>query len=134
MQKQSRFLRLSLMSGLVALLAWGTSYAQTALSVTISQGFVTRGTSMMFSYPANSAAVTGGSGSFTYLWTDTNDGFGTWSNGSGPTFGPVVMIPVPGNPSLAKYMVTVTDSITGETAVSNVARYLYTREGTGIGD
>jgi len=95
------------------------------VSVTIGGGSYQTGASSI-SFPTNTATVVYGSGSYTYLWSDTNDGDGTWvTGGTGSTFAPSVsgLKALRGCGSSAQYTVTVTDTVTHRTATSNSAGY-----------
>jgi len=98
------------------------------VAVTIGAGsYQTGGASI--SFPTNSATVVYGSGSYTYVWSNTNDGDGTWTTGgTSSTFAPSVsgLKALKGCGSSATYTVTVTDTVTHRTATSNGASYTAT--------
>ena len=105
-----------------------TVSAPAALGVTIGGGASGSGHSASHIFSGNSATVTGGSGSFTYLWSNTNDGFGTWTTGgTASSFAPSVS-GVAGSCTIssATYTVTVTDTVTHQTKTSSGALYTWT--------
>jgi len=121
-----KMIRTAIMGCLMAFMMLAPSLAHATLAVTIGDGSFARSSSMVFTFPSNSATATGGSGSYTYVWSNTNDGNAIWSGGSGQTFAPQVTIGRPFcNSSVANYTVTVTDTITGNMATSNTAQYSY---------
>ena len=102
------------------------------MSVSIGAGSSSSANASGFTFAANTITVTGGSGSFTYLWSNTNDGHGTWTTGgTGASFSPAVSGVTGGTGcvSTANYPVTVTDTVTHATANSNVAIYTFTNTG-----
>jgi len=123
--------------------AYGSSAAATVLisvgapvapSATIGAGANASGNASGYSFPANSGViVTGGSGSYTYLWSNTNDGNGVWTTGgASTTFAPAVsgVTLATGCISTAKYSVTVTDTVSHLNATSNTASYTWTNTGS----
>lgn len=118
-------LKAGLVAGLTGLLMLSPVLAQAQLAVTIGEGSVTRSTTSPFTFSPNTAVATGGSGSYTFVWSNTHDAFGSWSGGSGQTFSPQVSIGIDCNVSRAVYSTTVTDTVTGEMATSNTADYTY---------
>ncbi|MGI8841254.1 MAG: hypothetical protein ACR2F8_10835 [Caulobacteraceae bacterium] len=94
-------------------------------TATINPGpFVGAGPSGFNTFPTNYVTVTGGSGSFTYLWTETDDGGAGWSTGgAAATYAPRVT--GVGDASSASYACTVTDTQYGITAPSNRASYFW---------
>ncbi len=100
-----------------------------ALTATITGGLVSAsGASGSHTFGANTVVVTGGSGSFTYLWSETDDGNGTWnSGGTGTSFAPSVSgVPGGSESSTAHYTCTVTDTVYHINTTSNVASYRWT--------
>jgi hypothetical protein len=97
------------------------------LTVTIgaAPGLIRSGASV-FTFPANTAVATGGSGSYSFVWSPTREVLGVWSGGAGQTFAPQVET-TGGDctPSTATYTATVTDTVTGAMATSNSASYIY---------
>lgn len=98
------------------------------LVATIGPGASESGAASAHTFAANTASVTGGSGSYSYLWTNTPDSVGTWTTGgTGVAFAPhvsnvaVTTICV----SSATHWVTVTDTSTHATAVSNSVVYTW---------
>jgi YD repeat-containing protein len=81
-----------------------------------------------FSGLAVSVTVTGGSGSYTYLWTAGNiSGPGTWTTGgTTSSFTPAVTSVKAGLDAQATYTCTVTDTVTGKQATSNGVLYMWT--------
>ncbi|MGI8840981.1 MAG: hypothetical protein ACR2F8_09430 [Caulobacteraceae bacterium] len=95
------------------------------LAATIAPGpFVGAGPSSSNTFPTNHVTVTGGSGSFTYLWTETDNGGAGWSSGgTAATYAPKVS--GVGDGSSASYTCTVTDTRYGLSAPSNRASYFW---------
>lgn len=98
------------------------------LVATIGPGASESGAFTSHTFAANTASVTGGSGSYSYLWTNTPDGVGTWTTGgTGTSFAPhvsnvtVTTVCV----SSATHWVTVTDTSTHAAAVSNSVVYTW---------
>ena len=98
------------------------------LAATIGPGASEGGAFTSHTFAANTASVTGGSGTYSYLWTNTPDGVGTWTTGgTAATFAPhvsnvtVTTVCV----SSATHRVTVTDTSTHATAVSNSVVYTW---------
>jgi hypothetical protein len=121
-----KMIRATIMGCLMAFMMLAPSLAHATLAVSIGDGSFARSGAMVFTFPSNSATVTGGSGSYTYIWSNTNDGNAVWSGGSGQSFAPQVTIGGPNcNESRASYTVTVTDTVTGNMATSNAAVYFY---------
>jgi hypothetical protein len=97
-----------------------------SLTVTIGDGSVERSGTRVFSFPSNSAVASGGSGSYTFVWSPMSTSGGTWSGGSGQTFSPQVDVTGPNcTVARAAYTATVTDTVTGAMATSNSAEYTY---------
>ena len=85
-----------------------------------------------YTFAQNTVSITGGSGSYTYRWAETDDGLGTWSTaGTGASFTPTVANVIPQNSSSATYTCTVTDTVSGKQATSNSVAYSYTHTGGG---
>ena len=98
-------------------------------TATIGAGAVATGAASGHTFGTNSVTITGGSGSYTYAWSNTNDGFGTWATGgAASTFTPSVsgVTPTTSCVSAAHYKVTVTDTVTHVVFASNVANYKWT--------
>jgi hypothetical protein len=95
------------------------------LSVSIGAGYNEVVKERNFTFAPNTATVSGGSGSYTYLWTETDNGVGVWnSGGTAASFAPTAKGVQTGcYVASAAYKVTVTDTQTGQTAVSNEADY-----------
>ena len=77
---------------------------------------------------ANAVSIFGGSGSYPYLWSNTNDTFGTWTTrGTTSSFTPSVsgVTLATGRFSTAPYKVTVTDTVTHVVFASNIADYTW---------
>lgn len=99
------------------------------LAASITGGTISAsGPSPNHTFGANTVTVTGGSGSYSYLWSETDDGVATWTTGgTGPSFSPGVSgVPGGGETARASYTCTVTDTVTHATAASNVAVYRWT--------
>jgi len=124
--------RRTLVAGLLALSVIPVAFtasAQTAtLSVTIRPGYQVTGRNNIFYFPANTATVSGGSGSYQYSWSETDDGIFRWtSGGTMNTFSPrATALNKNCESSDAYYTVTIVDSVTGQRATSNTAYYQYT--------
>jgi hypothetical protein len=125
MQLMTNHLRAGLIAGLGIFMMTASAAAQAALAVSIGEGSSVIGQTETHSFPTNTAVVSGGSGSYTYMWSPSITGLGHWSSGSGQTFAPFVTIYTNCEDSTAQYTVTVTDQATGQKAVSNVATYYY---------
>ena len=98
-------------------------------SASITSGSASAGTAGTHTFALNTCTVTGGVGPFTYLWSNTNDGFGTWNTGgTAATFTPHVGgMAGSDDTSVATYICTVTDTGAGSVMViSNNAVYQYT--------
>ncbi|MBA3812376.1 MAG: hypothetical protein H0X27_12175 [Caulobacteraceae bacterium] len=118
--------------------AAGTSAPATVTVTMVLAASITGGTisasgpSSSHTFPANAVTATGGSGSYSYLWSETDDGIGTWtSGGTGASFAPSVS-GVPGGDdsfSRANYSCTVTDTVTHATVTSNVTIYKWINTG-----
>jgi len=95
------------------------------LVVTISAGpFDASGPLPTHTFAANTVTVTGGSGSYTYLWSGGGNG-GTWSTGgTAASFSPSVSKVF--EVSVAQYSCTVTDTVHNVQATSNTATYQWT--------
>jgi hypothetical protein len=108
------------LSGYVGTVGSGMQLFYSGLSVSLSPPSNSAGgTSFTFVFnPATTAIVSGGSGSYVYSWSLTNQSGGTWSFVSGHTGpSPVVQATASiGEPSSADLNVTVTDTGTGLTA------------------
>jgi hypothetical protein len=117
----------ALLSGVAcftALMVFAPTLAHAQLAVTIGEGSSAGGSVTSFTFAPNSAVVSGGSGSYTFNWSNTPD-LGNWSGGAGQTFSPHVDFAGDCETAQAIYTVTVTDSVTGAAAVSNSAIYNY---------
>jgi hypothetical protein len=96
------------------------------LTVTIGTPPIERSGARIFTFPTNSAVVSGGSGSYTFVWSPMSTDGGTWSGGAGQTFAPQVHVTgVDCTVADAAYTATVTDTVTGAKATSNSAEYTY---------
>lgn len=126
--KPSLFVYKQIASGLIitAVFTAGVAEAQT-LTVTIGGGQREMGATIQYIYQSNQAMVIGGSGSYKYVWSETDNGSMNWSSGSSArlSYSPVVRATVNCDIGIATYIVTVTDSVTGQKAVSNAAKYQY---------
>jgi hypothetical protein len=130
MKEKSKYLLATLASILFLLTSYAPSEAQQGLTVSIEAGSTVQNGTEGFTFPPNTATVTGGSGSYTYLWSDTNDGGAKWfAGGTSQSFSPRVIEPITCNFSQASYTVTVTDKVTGATVTSNGAFYIYNNIG-----
>lgn len=117
----------------LSILTTTTSAYAAGLAVTIGtgpngQGFNVTAASRKWTFQSNLPTVTGGSGAYTYSWTNTNDGTGLgarWSSGTGAAFQPTAYASINCNDSTAYYVVTVTDLQSHNTATSNQAMYYY---------
>jgi hypothetical protein len=118
-------LKTGLVAGFAGFLLLSPVLAQAQLSVTIGEGSEVRSSSRTFTFGPNTAVATGGSGSYSFVWTNTNDGLGRWTGGAGQSFSPQATISVDCNVSSAVYTATVTDMVTGAKAASNTATYTY---------
>ena len=89
-----------------------------ALSVSVQTGTAASGPFGSDTFSPNTATASGGSGSYSFAWTETDDAAGTWSiaNGSTPTATFSVSGVANGVTSSASLKCTVTDTITGSTA------------------
>ena len=126
MSEMMSYLRAGLIGGAGVLAAMMPSLAQAQLAVSIGGGESVRGQTETFTFQSNTAVVTGGSGSYSYLWAPVSiSGLGHWSSGSGASFAPTATIYTDCEDSTAVYAVTVTDKISGATATSNTATYYY---------
>jgi len=126
MSATMNYVRAGVIGGLGVLAAMAPSFAQAQLAVTIGDGESVRGQTETFVFQSNTAAVTGGSGSYSYRWAPASvSGLGHWSSGSSSSFAPSVTIYTDCEDSTAVYAVTVTDKVTGQTATSNGATYYY---------
>ena len=95
---------------------------------TVSAGATASGASASHTFGVNAVSITGGSGSYTYLWSNTNDTFGTWTTGgTSSSFTPGVsgVTLATGCFSTAHYKVTVTDTVTNVVFASNLANYTW---------
>lgn len=103
------------------------------LAASISSGQNASGTVGNATFTANTVAVTGGNGSYTYLWAGAGDGIGTWTTGgTGPSFTPSVANVPTCDFTSANYAVKVTDIVSSKITTFNLATYSYTR-GAGTG-
>jgi hypothetical protein len=117
----------TLLSGLTcftAFMVFAPTLAHATLTVTIGEGSFVTDDVTKFTFAPNTAVVSGGSGSYTFIWSRTVD-LGNWSGGAGQTFSPSVEFGGDCDTAEAIYTVTVTDSVTGAMAVSNSATYDY---------
>jgi len=100
-----------------------------AISVSIPAGETGSFALSSHTFNTHAATVAGGSGSFTYIWQNTNDGNGVWNTGgTASSFTPSVsgVTLATGCVSTATYSVVVTDTVTHLTATSNTATYQWT--------
>lgn len=126
MQYHVKNARHLLASGLLGLTLLVPSIAHAQLTVTIEPGFSVQNDTKAFTFPQNTATVTGGSGSYTYFWTDMNDGVDRWkSGGTTQSFAPATLQSIICQLSNAYYTVMVTDTVTGNQAISNAVMYSY---------
>lgn len=76
--------------------------------------------------------ASGGSGSYSYLWTETDDGKGLWSAGGPPDSSGNIFINVanvgPGVTTTAYYTLNATDLITGQKGATTPARFIFTHQ------
>lgn len=99
-----------------------------SLTVTISgPTFSSVGTISSHTFANNTATVTGGSGSYSYMWTAApQDSFGTWDTGATTaTYAPMVTHVYASNITFATYSCKVTDTMTKATGVSTSTQYSY---------
>jgi peptidoglycan hydrolase-like protein with peptidoglycan-binding domain len=126
MRSNKIYVQSGLAASLLAVMMMAPSAARAQLSVTVEAGFSVENDTKQFTFPANTATVTGGSGSYTYFWSDMNDGIDKWSSGgTDQAFAPSTLQKVICQQSVAYYTVLVTDTVTGTQAMSNVASYSY---------
>ena len=114
------------MTGAAACLGGGGGGGGSPLTVSIVGGTYVAAYGSSYTFPTNTVTVVGGTGPFTYLWGETDDGGGTWSSGgTTASYAPAVSrVKSGGNYSSASYTCTVTDSL-GNKGVSNIAVYTY---------
>lgn len=111
---------------MTGILAMAGSVKAFQLAVSITQFSGAGSASSSHTFPTNTAAVTGGTGSYSYSWIESDNG-GLWSVGSptGASTGMAVSGVSSGNLVQANLYVVVTDTITGATATSNTVTYTY---------
>jgi YD repeat-containing protein len=86
----------------------------------------TKTSSYTFTGLAATLTITGGSGSYTYLWSTSGIAGGTWTTGQTTASITPVVTGVPAqNSGAAYYSCTVTDTVTGKQATSNAVLYSY---------
>ena len=109
------------MSGLTILIGQITNGAIGPFTAKIPGGTTfASGFSKTNTFGSISCTVTGGSGSFTYLWNVSADNFGTWSSGgTSSAYAPVVSGVFPASLSNGIYTCTVTDTNTSKVVTSN---------------
>ncbi|MGB8840039.1 MAG: hypothetical protein WCC64_03110 [Aliidongia sp.] len=125
MKRVMNFLLAGLVCAIATFIVTTPSLAQ-GLTVTIGTPVLQRSGARIFTFPANSAVASGGSGSYSFVWSPTGEFEGTWSGGAGQTFAPQVHVTgVDCTVASASYTATVTDTVTGATATSNSVEYNY---------
>jgi len=94
----------------------------TALSVTIQAGTAASGPFGAQVFSPNTATGHGGSGSYTFAWSETDDAAGTWTIANGSTSVATLSVSGVANTvtSTANLLCTITDTITGNTSTANV--------------
>ncbi len=105
------------------------SGANGGFSCSIGVGAQASGYSSSYTFGANTCIVTGGSGTFTYAWSEHDDGFATWTSSastSAASAPSVSRVTAALYTSSASYVCTVTDTVSGAVIVSNVAGYSWT--------
>jgi hypothetical protein len=126
------------MSGALAFLfagaatgAGGGGVGPGGLTATIGDGEGgSGGASHLFS--VNTCVAAGGTGPYSYAWSETDDSAGTWTaGGATAALAPRVTSVVAGDFTVAQYVCTVTDSL-GHTAISNIASYAWHNNRGGI--
>jgi hypothetical protein len=101
------------------------------LILSIGPGQSASGASPNNVFSPNTATVTGGSGTYTYVWTEVDDSNAKWvlTNATTATCTPAVRTSQPGTPTFATVTCTVTDTVTMHTVSTSVV-YEYIRTGT----
>jgi hypothetical protein len=125
MKRLLNFLCAGLACAIATFMVATPSLAQ-GLTVTIGTPVLQRSGARIFTFPANTAVASGGSGSYSFVWSPTNEVGGTWSGGAGQSFSPQVDVSaVDCTVVSATYTATVTDTVTGAMAISNAVVYHY---------
>ena len=100
-------------------------------AVSIGAGSYQAGAGSGFTWPPNTVSVIGGSGSFTYLWRETDDGGATWTIAGSTTPTATLIVSHCYLYSAASLTCTVTDTVSGTSVTSAPSDYSYFRN-TGV--
>ena len=116
-----------LMSGASAMLLGSSTGGSSSLKVTIGAGQTSIVANSAHTFSGNSCSVSGGSGSYTYAWSVTTMGVGTWSPSSSTSSSITPSVEYVGEweTATAVFLCTVTDTVSGAVQPSNNASYTF---------